>query len=71
MFEFVGTQIHNLLPNNVNNMSLPMFKKYITHWLLYEYDAKKSIFMMYQNYNFLFLFHSWASTRVLNSVRPI
>lgn len=41
MFDFVGTQIHNLIHNDVHNMSLPMFKKYITYWLLLEYDVTK------------------------------
>jgi len=41
MFDFVGTQIHNFIPNDVANMSLPMFKKYITYWFLLEYDKTK------------------------------
>jgi len=39
MFDFIETQIHNILPKEVAHMSLPIFKKYITHWLLHEYDA--------------------------------
>lgn len=39
MFDFVGTHIHNLMSKEVANMSYSMFKKYITHWLLNEYDV--------------------------------
>lgn len=39
MFEFIGTLIYSLLPKDLTNMSLPMFKEYILHWLLHEYDV--------------------------------
>jgi hypothetical protein len=41
MFDFIGIQIHNLLPKKMVDMSLPIFKKYITQWLLNENDATK------------------------------
>ena len=40
-YDFIGTQIHNLMPKEVANMSLPIFKKFITHWLLHDSDAIK------------------------------
>lgn len=30
IYDFIGTQIHNLFPKEVTNMSLQIFKKYIT-----------------------------------------
>jgi hypothetical protein len=51
MYDFVGTQIHNIMSKEVAKMSLPIFKKYITHWLLHEYDA---IIMKYYDCFFFF-----------------
>ena len=39
VYDFVGTHIHNIMPKEVADMSLSIFKKYITHWLHHEYDA--------------------------------
>lgn len=38
-FNFLRTQIYIIVPRNVVNMSLSWFKKYIFHWVRYEYDT--------------------------------
>lgn len=42
VLDFLGTQIYNLMLSNVANMHLPLFKKYIFHWLRHEYNATKN-----------------------------
>lgn len=52
MYDLIGTQIHNIIPREVVNMSLPVLKKCMTHWLLREYDA--SVFKYYFLFYFLY-----------------
>lgn len=41
VYHFLGTQIFNLMPIHLANMPLPAFKKHISRWLQYEYNASK------------------------------
>jgi len=41
VFDFIGTQIFNSMPTYLVNIPLPLFKKHITQWLMYECDVTK------------------------------
>jgi hypothetical protein len=41
VFDFIGTQIINSMPTYLANLPLPLFKKHITHWLMYECNVTK------------------------------
>jgi hypothetical protein len=40
-FDFIGIYIFNIMPSYLINMELLLFKKNVSYWLMYVYDASK------------------------------
>jgi hypothetical protein len=41
VFDFIEIYIFNIMPSYLINMELPLFKKNVSYWLMYECDAAK------------------------------